>query len=156
VLAGGPIAARVILRPGVSVAGVDGCRAGWVVARLRDRDGPRLVLEVVTSLHSVIEDVKAGRLTSVAVDMPIGLPAGGWRECDTEARRLLGRRRSSVFPTPTRSVLGARSYEEACARSVRACGKKVSKQLFNILPRIDEVNRLMSPTLQSARVRDVP
>ena len=119
------------------------------MATLGEENGPHFDVNVVASLDSVVEDVEAGRLASVAIDMPIALPSDGWRECDTEARRRLGRRRSSVFPAPARSVLGAPSYEEACARSVRACGKKVSKQLFNILPRIAEVDDLMSPTLQS-------
>ena len=53
----------------------------------------------------------------VAVDMPIGLleePSSGGRECDKEARRLLGTpRRSSVFTPPTKPALASATYEEA-------------------------------------------
>jgi predicted RNase H-like nuclease len=65
-----------------------------------------------------------------------------------EARRQLGPRRSSVFPAPVRSVLAASTYEEACALSRAACGKAISKQLFNILPKIREVDALVTPLRQ--------
>jgi predicted RNase H-like nuclease len=65
-----------------------------------------------------------------------------------EARRQLGPRRNSVFPAPARSVLGASSYEEACGRARAASGKAVSKQLFNILPKIREVDQLVTPVRQ--------
>lgn len=65
-----------------------------------------------------------------------------------EARRRLGPRRSSVFPAPARSVLAASTYEEACALSRAACGKAISKQLFNILPKIREVDALITPLRQ--------
>jgi len=47
-----------------------------------------------------------------------------------------------------RSVLAASTYEEACALSRAACGKAISKQLFNILPKIREVDALVTPRRQ--------
>jgi len=82
----------------------------------------------------------------MAVDIPIGLldehQAGG-RECDRQARRLLGRRASSVFTPPTRVLLEATRYEQ-----VRSHG--VSIQAFGILPKIREVDRLMTLELQTS------
>src|SRR5262249_55246675 len=78
-------------------------------------------------------------------DIPIGLldaPERGGRECDRQARRLLGRRASSVFSPPARAVLEATRYEQ-----VRSHG--VSIQAFNILPKIRQVDRLMTPRLQT-------
>jgi predicted RNase H-like nuclease len=80
----------------------------------------------------------------IAVDIPIGLldtlqPGG--RECDRQARRLLGRRASSVFTPPIRALLEATRYEQ-----VQSYG--VSIQAFGILPKIREVDRLMTPELQ--------
>lgn len=50
------------------------------------------------------------------IDVPIGLPDRGARECDKAARRRLGPSRgSSVFPAPIRRILAATSYIEACA-----------------------------------------
>ena len=83
-----------------------------------------------------------------AIDIPIGLAPDRPRRADMEARRRLGPRRSSVFPAPVRSALAASTYEEACALSRAACGKAISKQLFNILPKIREVDDLVTPLRQ--------
>ena len=45
----------------------------------------------------------------IGVDMPIGLPHEGARDCDTAARALIGKRRSSVFLAPPQGVLDAQS-----------------------------------------------
>jgi predicted RNase H-like nuclease len=110
--------------------------------------GP-LRLELIEDLGDILRRIEAGTLAAVAIDIPIGLAASAPRRCDVEARHLLGARRSSVFPAPARSVLGAASYEEACARSALACGKKISRQLFNILPKIEQVDALMTPHHQA-------
>lgn len=80
------------------VAGVDGCRAGWVWFRV---DLPSLVTSVeVADLPQRLRDRPEG-LVALAVDIPIGL-LNGTRACDTAARRLLGQPRgSSVFPKST-------------------------------------------------------
>jgi predicted RNase H-like nuclease len=66
----------------------------------------------------------------VAVDVPIGLPERGSRDCDVEARRLLGVRSSSVFPAPIRAMLAAGSQAEASRIGHGAEGKRVSIQLW--------------------------
>jgi predicted RNase H-like nuclease len=80
----------------------------------------------------------------IAIDIPIGLldkPQSGGRECDQLARKLLGRRASSVFTPTTRSLLHATRYTQ-----VRKFG--LSIQSFNILPKVREVDQLMTPALQ--------
>jgi predicted RNase H-like nuclease len=79
-----------------------------------------------------------------AVDIPIGLlveQQPGGRDCDRCARRLLRRRASSVFTPPTRPLLDTTHYAQ-----VRGHG--LSIQAFNILPKIREVDRVMTPALQ--------
>jgi predicted RNase H-like nuclease len=105
-------------------------------------------VRVVPSLDEVAAALGSARLAAAAIDITIGLPSCGPRACDKEARRLLGPRRSSVFPAPARSVLAARTYAEACTLSRSACGRAVSRQLFNILPKVREVDALASPALQ--------
>jgi predicted RNase H-like nuclease len=145
------------------VGSLDGCTGGWVlvtatvagpaagstVGSAAGFTRPRLDVTVVETLDAVVADLRSGRMASAAIDIPIGLAAQDPRACDLEARRMLGPRRSSVFPAPVRSVLGAGTYAEACDRSRRACGKGISKQLFNILPKIAEVDRLQSRRLQA-------
>ncbi len=90
------------------VAGVDGCRAGWLVASSEvDADGAmsRPELRVVPTFDAVVDLA----LDRVAVDIPIGLLdvlAAGGREADRAARKLLGPLRgTSVFSAPIRQVL---------------------------------------------------
>jgi predicted RNase H-like nuclease len=80
----------------------------------------------------------------IAIDIPIGLldtPQAGGRTCDRQARRLLGRRASSVFSPACRASLEATQYVE-----VRGYG--MSRQAFGILPKIRQVDRLMTPATQ--------
>ena len=125
------------------VAGVDGARGGWVVA---GDDGS---VELVDALGDVFADVRAGRLDAVAVDMPIGLPArpGERRACDIAARRLLGPRRSSVFPAPARCFLGAPTFSDVTGMPVQA---------FHLLPRIAEVDHLIDGAVQGRVVESHP
>ncbi len=135
---------------------MDGCRGGWVVVTVpREGVGPYDV-RAVPDLRGVIDDLEAGRVSAVAIDIPIGLPESGTRTADVEARRRVGPRRSSVFPAPARSVLGATTHAEASARSLQSCGKKISIQLFNILGKIAEVDALMTPVLQERFVEMFP
>ena len=126
------------------VAGIDGCRAGWVVVLVEHTAG--VVRNHHITLCPSFADVLAmhPKPTVIAVDIPIGLldrPEPGGRECDRQARTLLSRRASSIFSPPTRSMLRATRYDQ-----VRSQG--LSIQSFNILPKIREVDRLMTPDLQ--------
>jgi predicted RNase H-like nuclease len=90
--------------------------------------------------------------TVVAVDMPMGLVdehRPGGREADRAARVRLGPKRNSVFSAPPRSVLGARSLPEARRR-----GGRLTLQTLHLLPRIEDVDRVITPALQ-ARVFEV-
>lgn len=131
--------------------GIDGCRAGWVIAS----SGPglrALDFEIAPDLRGALREAAAGRAV-VALDIPIGLVPSP-RAADVEVRRFLGvPRAASVFPAPARAALGARSYAEACARNHRATGRRISVELWNILPKIAEADRLVTPALQ-ARVRE--
>ncbi|WP_447978853.1 DUF429 domain-containing protein [Candidatus Nitrospira bockiana] len=124
------------------MAGVDGCRDGWVVA-LADAS-TRVRLQTVMCAH--FEEVLALPQTPavIVVDIPIGLlesPEAGGRLCDRAARRLLGPRRNSVFTPPLRRQLAAACYED-----VRRDG--VSCQAFGLFRKIQEVDAVMTAALQ--------
>ena len=144
------------------MAGVDGCRGGWavVVATVApaDADGsvecrhPRLVHSVVAllpDLVDLVESYRSGSVAAIAIDMPIGLLDHHPRAADTAARQLIGPRRSSVFPSPIRATLDAESYEEACTRSRAAVGVALSKQAWHLMPRIRELDRLITAADQA-------
>lgn len=135
------------------MAGVDGCRRGWVVVEWSGRD---LMAHLARDMTALVGRLRAGELDAVAVDMPIGLLDHQPRICDTEARKLLGRRRSSIFPTPVRAVLAAADYDEACRLSRAASGKALSKQAYNLLPKMAELDRLVQPADQARLVEAHP
>jgi len=139
----------------VAVAGIDGCRGGWVVVTASSEGGATSV-ERVPNLRGVVSRVDSGELGAVGIDIPIGLPESGSRRCDVEARKMIGSRRSSVFPAPIRALLGATSYEEALSRSRGIAGKVLSRQVFAILPKITEVDHLMTPDCQHQLVEVHP
>jgi predicted RNase H-like nuclease len=114
-------------------AGVDGCRGGWVVASRAGAHLERTIAETVS------------RFDIVGIDMPIGLPDGGVRAADAAARRLLGRRASTIFPTPPRAALGLPTHVEASEAARLATGKGLSIQSFHLLSKIGELDRLVRP-----------
>ena len=122
----------------VPVAGVDGCRAGWIVVH----DGRATVQHDFAAVLAALPDDAV-----VAVDIPIGLAdlyEVGGRECDRLARARLGRvRGTSVFPAPPRPALAARSLDTA-----RSLGWPATQQAVNIAGKIAQVDRVMTPALQ--------
>lgn len=124
------------------IAGVDGTSQGWV-AVLCDDDLGNPTARFVKKLIELPRSLRV-----VAVDVPIGLPEKGSRDADRLARQVLGEpRRRSVFPCPIRTVLGAPSWEEACSRTEHADGRRVSKQTFAILQKIEEADAFVRSEL---------
>jgi predicted RNase H-like nuclease len=143
------------------VAGVDGCRGGWVVALapLDPRSNSGLRCLTVGSFEHVLALPEQPRV--IAVDIPVGLPdrAGpGGRACDRAARGVLGNRQSSLFAVPARAAVYAVDYASACASALRHSDppRKVSKQCFNLFPKIREVDGMMTPALCSRVVECHP
>jgi predicted RNase H-like nuclease len=93
------------------------------------------------NIRSVVDSI-AG---IIAVDMPIGLPDATPRLSESEARRYLSPRGSTIFPTPVRACLAASDYRHACDLSQVARGVKISRQSWNILPKIAELDLAVTP-----------
>jgi predicted RNase H-like nuclease len=124
------------------LAGVDGCRAGWVVALVRPA-GEEVRLRVLTRFADIIGAPEHPDI--IAVDIPIGLPERtgyGGRAAENAVRPLLGARQSAVFSVPARAALEQTDYREACAVALATSDppRKISKQLFMIAPKIREVD----------------
>lgn len=132
----------------MQLIGIDGCRAGWVAA-CSDETLASVSFAIVERLETLIAETEGGQ-TLIMIDIPIGLPENGARECDRAARRRLGAPRgSSVFAAPCRSALAATSYAEACGLNRRARNVAVSLELYNILPKIREADTVITPTRQA-------
>lgn len=134
-----------------SVVGVDGCPAGWVA--VVERPGVPVYATVFETFHGLTESLSDTAV--IAVDIPIGLPDRGVRDCDLEARRRLGPRKSSVFPAPLRSVLDATSQEEASHIRFKIEGKRMSCQAFGIVKKVREVDRAMVDAPAVRRIVEV-
>jgi len=120
------------------IAGADGCPKGWTVA---SDSG----IVVTSSLPHRDFDI-------LGIDMPIGLPDSWGRCADDQARAFLpAARRSSVFPTLPRPLLGERSYAAANAASKLRYGRGVSIQSWSLAPKIRDLDVLArtpgAPTL---------
>ena len=128
-----------LLTPGRSVAGVDGCKAGWVLVR-RDNEGRFDGPLIIESL----DDLPPTDIT--LIDIPIGLPDRGRRDCDVAARTVLGPLRGrSVFTGARRPLLSMIRRESAHAWGKKQDGLGVTKQLWAILPKIREVDAWITP-----------
>ncbi|MGD9739708.1 MAG: DUF429 domain-containing protein [Bauldia sp.] len=136
------------------VAGVDACRAGWLVV-LRDASVGASRIQVASNFSTVLALSEAPQV--IAIDVPIGLLAFGrdrGRECEALARRCLGKRSPSVFSAPSRAALAAfragKLYPEVSAANGGAWGGPgISQQAFGILQKISEVDAQMTPELQA-------
>lgn len=131
-----------LARSTVDFIGLDGCPAGWFYVGLSEAGQP--AFGIARSAGEVAALGEGARLA--LIDIPIGLHEDGAaeRQCDKEARRLLGRpRASSVFPAPVRQALEATSYEDACRCNFAITGKRISRQGFHICRKIREIDRLL-------------
>lgn len=121
------------------VVGVDGCRGGWLAVALKAGVATARVFTHFAGLLSAYPDA-----TALAVDMPMGLWESGRaraRPCDALARKRLGKRAACVFIPPTRAMLHATTYAP-----LRKHG--LSVQAYNLIPRIRELDTLLTPALQ--------
>lgn len=137
----------------MKLAGVDGCKTGWVVASWDDGGATPVV---TIHLAKTFQEIVDAGYQVVAVDIPIGLPEIGTRDCDPLARKLIGPRRNSVFPAPIRPVLKAKTYLQACEIGYQADGRRLSQQAWAITKKIAEVDAVISPEAQGTIIEIHP
>jgi len=127
------------------VAGVDGCRGGWVVATV---DGVAVSRSFAT--------IAAANFDVVAVDMPIGLPDTWGRGADRAARAYIRPRGACIFPAPPRALLLFDTYTEANAASKAHYGRGLTRQTFNLFAKLREVDAVIDATNQRRFVEASP
>ncbi|MDZ4792383.1 MAG: DUF429 domain-containing protein [Hyphomicrobiales bacterium] len=131
------------------VAGVDGCRSGWIAVFV---DADKLGVATV-SLVQRFDDILLTDAVLIAVDIPIGLPdfvTRDGRGCDKALRSKLGARQSSVFAVPAREAVMQFDYPAACEAAFARSDppRKVSKQCFFLFPKIREVDAALQSSSQ--------
>jgi len=127
------------------VAGVDGCRAGWVAFKV---EVPSLTTSVDVVVLPELLSSRPNDLLCVAIDIPIGLVDGS-RCCDKAARKLLGQPRgTSVFAAPCRAALSGTTHAAASQINREQTGRGLSQQAFGIIPKIRQVDAAITPGCQ--------
>jgi predicted RNase H-like nuclease len=118
--------------------GVDGCPGGWIAAIKIHRQP--IQWHYAPDIIGIL--AAAPPKACILVDMIIGLPDGAQpgRLCDSLARQKITPHGARVFSAPPREVLHTENYADACALAREATGKALSKQTFNILPKIRELD----------------
>ncbi len=138
----------------ISVVGVDGCKFGWIAA-VFEIERNHFLFERYDTFSSLL--LSHADALAIAIDIPIGLPESHQpRLCDIQARRFVGPRYRSIFPTPDRRILRSSSHTEASALSRNLSGKGVTQQSFAIFRKIADVDDQMSPRRQSQVVEVHP
>lgn len=140
----------------VDIAGVDGCKGGWIAVFKRVDQPP--VIGIYAVFSHLIEALSDDAI--IVVDMPIGLPertGPGGRGPESIVRGFLGPRRSSVFSIPSRGAVYAATHPfstleawyadhrtaNAVARETSDPSRGVSIQAFAIFQKIREIDALL-------------
>jgi predicted RNase H-like nuclease len=134
--------------------GIDGCKAGWFLVGM-DRQGKAMfaLLHAIDALSAYLADAE-----SILLDIPIGLKTTDPHErtCDKLARKLLSPyRHASVFPAPSRCALACDDYPQALASNRECTGRGLTKQTFNIMPKIREVDEYLQRPGERQIIREM-
>jgi len=133
--------ARLCQAQHMTVLGLDSCKTGWIAVAIDDNGYVDAFIA-----PNIAEAEAVGRerwdVTTIVVDIPIGLPDSGPRVADIEARKFIKPRHNSVFSTPVRPAVSAATYDEARTASIAFTGgKSLSKQAWAITEKIRDVDR---------------
>ena len=120
------------------VVGADVWKDGWVAVVTVDS-----WIASIDAYESMSDLAKAeAEAEIIAVDIPIGLPVAPPRPADGAARKFIGARSSSVFPTPPRDVLEAETYQDALRLSRKRYGIGLTAQSYALRRRILETDNV--------------
>jgi predicted RNase H-like nuclease len=129
------------------LAGVEPCNGGWLVVSGR-LVGTTLAYQppqVFTTFRDLIDWKPAFQI--IAVNAPLGFPASparGGRQCDHEARRMLGRHHWHAVPSaPTRAALNADTFDDAVL-----VDPHLTRQAWTYASQVREVADEMAPYWQ--------
>ena len=120
------------------VFGIDGCKAGWILAEEIHKNELNVTLFKSLSQLEILTKNEA----TVGIDIPLQIHDKGFRKADSEARALLKSRASSIFSAPAKKTLLAKTYKDACEVNFSVCGKKISKQTWFLFKKIKEARSL--------------
>ena len=135
-----------------TVIGIDGCRAGWITTQVLDNQ--LISFKIIENLDD--DYLKQNNLSHIGIDIPLQLSHSGKRLAEIEARGLLKKRACTIFSPPTLNALRAKNYMDACEVNFNECGKRISKQSWNLFPKIKEAQEFLdNKSINKLRVFEV-
>ncbi len=131
--------------------GIDGCRGGWVYIALGGGKWKAGAKSSIQELHELLLKAQL-----VLIDMPIGFPdtREPVRSCDRLARKILGKKASSIFPVPARETLNASNYEEGNRINRQILGRGLSRQSWGITPKLKELDEYLRSSGKTVNIRE--
>lgn len=136
----------------MSIAGIDGCRKGWLMVKYSDNIYSYGVYENIAEL---VKDNKD--LERILVDMPIGLSSKKMiRTVEKRLRSKLKYRHASVFNPPCREALNENNYLAAKRKNIEVEAKSISIQSFNISNKIKELDEFLSKNPEKEIIESHP
>ena len=126
-----------------NIIGMDGCSAGWFTTKIADKQS--LIFNIIEDLND--DYLKKSNLSHIGIDIPLYLSKTGKRRAEIEARFLLKKRACTIFSPPTFNVLRAKNYIDACEINFKECGNRISKQSWNLFPKIKEAQKFLENNL---------
>ena len=126
---------------------IDGCKNGWVVARLEKK---QLSIEFYESISKFIQ--ANPNANEYLIDMAIGLPScKEHMRPDKNARKILGKRGVTVFSVPCRQVVELGDSKESVIQNRDYLKKlnqekldvSLSQQTLAIIPKMAELDRFL-------------
>ena len=136
------------------ISGADGCKGGWLAFHFDGKSWSENLYEEINELYRATDS------NLILIDIPIGLRSteSSERSCDLESRKILNKRKSSIFPAPSRLAIHCNEYRKASQKNKEATGRGLSKQSFNIITKIKEVDDLIQSANynpRNKRIREV-
>lgn len=120
----------------MAIAGIDGCKQGWLMVKYKNDQYRFAVYENFKALMNANTD-----LERIFIDIPIGLSSKGFtRTVESSLRKKLPGRQSTVFNPPCREALAFDDYNLAKTENLKIEGKGLSIQAFFISKKIKDVD----------------
>lgn len=134
------------------LAGIDGCKGGWVAVVAGVDDTPACAVARFSPTLDALFQAEGPDFA--VIDMPVGFVSGPVpRDVEPALRARLPGKAASVFSTPCRQALAQPDYAAACAVNAQHLGRKLSRQIFGIFPKMREVDAAL-PRIGQHRLRE--
>lgn len=118
------------------VAGIDGCKKGWIMIKSSSGDYSFDVYKNIFDMAADNED-----LERILIDIPIGLSSRKIkRTVEKELKKELKYKHSTVFNPPCREALFQKDYVSVKKKNIEIEGKSLSIQSYNISNKIRELD----------------